>query len=127
MGARADGTRRLASPSPMSGEDAERVVDDGSRAIEQNFKARVFRIAESVARDNGRVVTPKAMHAIGELSLAFSKSCARDALAYARHASRDVVTRADVDLRARRVRDAVERADGRAREEDADDGANDES
>ena len=111
----------------MSGEDDARGLDHGARAIEQNFKARVFRIAESVARDNGRVVTPKAMHAIGELSLAFSKTCARDALAYARHASRDVVTRADVELRARRVRDAVERADGRARDEDADDGAHGES
>lgn len=88
--------------------------------VDANFTARAFRLAEREARARDKTFTPKAAHALGALSLEFLKSSAADVRAYAAHASRDVITREDVGLRARRASEITRVVAERRADADAD-------
>lgn len=92
---------------------------DGDANLFEHLKSHVVRVAERVARSHDKSLTPKTAHALSELSYELTKSIARDVRAYANHADRDVVGVKDCDLRARRLRQLVERR-RRAMDEDGD-------
>lgn len=94
-------------------------VGDGEANLFEHLKSHVVRVAERVARSHDKSLTPKTAHALSELSFELTKSIARDVRAYANHADRDVVGVKDCDLRARRLRQLVERR-RRAMDEDGD-------
>ena len=109
----APGSRRHFAATTMSD------VGDGEANLFEHLKSHVVRVAERVARSHDKSLTPKTAHALSELSYELTKSIARDVRAYANHADRDVVGVKDCDLRARRLRQLVERR-RRAMDEDGD-------